>query len=269
MRRFAGKTAVVTGAGSGIGRAIALALASEGANVACADLNLDTAEATAREVRTAGVNALGAACDVSKADQVMAFSERVAAEMGSVDVLVNNAGVALGGPVEHLSLEDWAWLLGPNLWGVIHGVHAFLPAMLARGSGHIVNVASAAGLVGAGGMVSYCTSKFAVVGMSEALRFELASRGIGVTVVCPGFVDTKIVDSARMVGGVTAPKAFLKRISMKSDVLASLVLDGVADNDARVVATGHAKALVALKTHAPRLYDRVGRLMGRAFARLG
>ena len=260
MGRFEGKAVVVTGAGSGIGRAVSLAFAREGADVICADLDLATAEATAREVETFGVKGVGLACDVSKAEEVGAMAEAAFKAIGQVDILVNNAGVALSGPVENLTLEDWQWQLGPNLWGVIHGVHAFLPAMLARGQGHIVNLASVAGLVAPGGMAGYVTSKFAVVGLSESLRFELASRGVGVTVVCPGFVATNIFTSARLKGGVKVPLKLLRRVAMKPADLADDILEAVENNRPKLVATGHGKLFVAIKRWAPGLYQRLGYL---------
>jgi NAD(P)-dependent dehydrogenase (short-subunit alcohol dehydrogenase family) len=192
---FGGRVAVVTGGASGIGRALAARLAREGMTVVIADVEAGALDAAAAEL---GVT--GAATDVSDAASVQALADTVMSRFGRVDLLCNNAGVGGGGDVADLALADWEWVLGVNLWGVVHGVHSFLPHLLANpAGGHIVNTASMAGLVAFAGAAPYCASKFAVVGLSESLQQELAKAGadVGVSVLCPGFVKTNIFTSQR------------------------------------------------------------------------
>jgi len=195
-----GKIAVVTGAGSGIGKATALALAKEGADLVLADINDDRLEESRSAIAKLGRKALAVRTDVSKRGDVQGLFDKSVAEMGRVDILMNNAGVHISGPVEKISVADWEWIIGINLWGVIHGVSVFLPHMLERGSGHIINTASIAGLLGmADPSIPYTTTKFAVMGLSEALAVYLRMKGIGVTVICPGLVQTNIIEGARRI----------------------------------------------------------------------
>ncbi len=213
MQDLSGKVAVVTGGGGGIGRALALAFADEGMDVAIADVEMGPAASVAEEVRAKGRRAITVACDVSDRNAVGQLCERVYAEFGVAHVVCNNAGVVDSRPTYEMSESDWDWVLGVDLYGVIHGVQAFLPRMVAEGGeGHIVNTASITGLVpwAAPGIISYVTAKHGVVGLSEALHDELADHGIGVTVLCPGAVQTRIGQSARnrpeRFGGADAPR---------------------------------------------------------------
>jgi NAD(P)-dependent dehydrogenase (short-subunit alcohol dehydrogenase family) len=190
--------AVVTGGASGIGRALAELFAREGAKVVVADVDGRGAEDTATALRSRGANAFGVATDVTDLGQVRALADRAFSTFGAVHVLVNNAGVALHGSLATTTHRDWQWVLGVNLWGVIHGLEAFLPRMIGhREPGHIVNTASMAGLIASQGLGVYNTSKYAVVGLSETLAKDLRPHGIGVTVLCPMGVATRIRDSAR------------------------------------------------------------------------
>lgn len=201
MHDLSGKTALVTGAGSGIGRETALAFARRGADLVLCDLQeagLKDTEVIAREL---GRDVECHVVDVADADRMAAFAEAVHARRPAVDILMNNAGVAIGGGSLDTSLEDWDWILGINVRGVVLGCHHFVPKMVERGSGgHVINVASAAGLVATAELAAYCTTKFAVVGFSEALRDELRPHGIGVTAVCPGIINTPITRAAKLVG---------------------------------------------------------------------
>jgi NAD(P)-dependent dehydrogenase (short-subunit alcohol dehydrogenase family) len=200
MQSLKGKVAVVTGAGSGIGKALALRFADEGANVVLADIQEDALVAAVAEVRDRGVEALEVLTDVSQFESVEAMAEAALERFGTVHVLCNNAGVGGGGRIANQQLVDWQWVLGVNLWGVIHGIHAFLPILEAnREEGHIVNTASVAGLVAGPGIGPYNASKFAVVAISETLYHELAAAGskVGVSVLCPGYVRTNIATSQR------------------------------------------------------------------------
>ena len=198
MEHFTGRTAVVTGAASGIGLAIAGSLAGAGMRVALLDVEAGAVRAAATQVAATGAEAHAIVVDVSDRASMAAAAAETLTRFGRVDVLCNNAGVSVAGTVDRMHPADWDWVLGVNLLGVVNGLHAFLPHIRAHGEGgHIVNTASIAGLVADPAMSVYVSSKFAVVGLSEAIRPELAPYGIGVTVLCPHAVATNIVQSRR------------------------------------------------------------------------
>jgi NAD(P)-dependent dehydrogenase (short-subunit alcohol dehydrogenase family) len=198
IRDFRDKVVVITGAGSGIGRATALAFASEGADLVIADQHEDRLAQVSDEIGRLGARALQRRVDVSDRAQVEGFAGFVLAERGRVDILHNNAGVAIGGSFEATSVEDFQWIFSINYWGALFCIKAFLPHMIARKYGHIVNTSSVAGLCAAPGMSAYCSTKFAVAGLGESLRAELRKYGIGVTTICPGIINTRIVADGRM-----------------------------------------------------------------------
>jgi NAD(P)-dependent dehydrogenase (short-subunit alcohol dehydrogenase family) len=192
---LAGKVAVVTGGASGIGKGIATALAAEGAQVIIADIQRDAMEAAAAEI-----GAVGVLTDVSDPASVDALARAALDQFGAVHVICNNAGIGPLAPVADLTLDDWRWMIGVNLWGVIHGVHTFLPILKQnRDGGHIVNTASMAGLVAGPRLGAYAAAKYGVVGLSEVLAAELAADNsrVGVSVLCPGTVHTNIGTSSR------------------------------------------------------------------------
>jgi NAD(P)-dependent dehydrogenase (short-subunit alcohol dehydrogenase family) len=200
MRELKGKTAVVTGAGSGIGRELALACAREGMGVMLADIDEAGMRETTAAIAPLGVRVESMHCDVSKPLEVEALAERSWERFGAVHLIFNNAGVAVAGPVWAATLEDWRWTLDINLMGVVHGVRAFVPRMLDQGGDcHVVNTASVAGLIDIAGSGVYCVSKHGVVALSECLYHDLrvAGASIGVSVLCPAYVNTGIGDSAR------------------------------------------------------------------------
>jgi NAD(P)-dependent dehydrogenase (short-subunit alcohol dehydrogenase family) len=198
MRELAGKTAFVTGGASGIGLALGRAFAQAGMKVMLADIEADALPAAVESLRDIGTDVRGVTCDVADAASVKRAAEASYAAFGNVHVVCNNAGVAGGSGIDDISLDTWRWVLDVNLMGVLHGVRAFLPHIRAHGEGgHIVNTASMAGLQSGLGFSPYATSKFAVVAMSEGLAMQLKPLGIGVTVLCPGFVRTRISGSAR------------------------------------------------------------------------
>ncbi len=195
MDDLVGRTAVVTGGGSGIGRAIVLELAGAGMNVVIADIEEDAARAVASEAEAAGARAIAVHADVSDFASVQALADTAYAEFGAVHVLCNNAGVLIFGDMQKLKIEDWNWLLGVNVFGVLNGIYAFLPRMLESGEpGHIVNTASIAALSGHG---VYGVSKSAILNITETLREDLQDTPIGVSCLCPGMLNTKIVAAQR------------------------------------------------------------------------
>jgi len=208
MTTLQGRTALVTGAGSGIGRATALAFARRGADLVICDLDETGLAAAAEEIRALGRDAFARRVDVADAAQMAGFAEAVHARVPAVDILMNNAGVAIGGSFQATSLEDWDWILGVNLKGVVHGCHYFIPKMVARGrGGHVVNVSSAAGYTATSMLAAYNATKFAVLGLTEALWDELRPAGISVTAICPGIIDTPITRNARLVGEMNTARA--------------------------------------------------------------
>jgi NAD(P)-dependent dehydrogenase (short-subunit alcohol dehydrogenase family) len=200
MEQLEDRVAVVTGGGSGIGRAVATQLAGAGMQVVVADIQQDALDATVADLVAAGHRAIGVRTDVSDGDSVDALAEATVAEFGAVHVVHNNAGVGVGGPVWTHTERDWQWVLGVNLWGVIHGIRAFVPRMLAQGGpAHVVNTASMAGLISVPYLGAYNVSKHGVVTLSETLHrdLHLAGADIGVSVLCPGLVMTNIFESQR------------------------------------------------------------------------
>ena len=197
MRELKGKVAAVTGAASGLGRAMALAFADQGMHVALGDV-ADTSD-TLAQVETRGVSAVAMKLDVSKAAEVEAFAQLIDRELGGAHLVCNNAGVSPLATAWEMSLGDWQWILGVNLWGVIHGVRSFMPRLLARNEGHVVNTASVAGLISPPGTAAYNVTKHAVVALSETLYHDLRERqsAVGVSVLCPAYVPTGIADSER------------------------------------------------------------------------
>ena len=200
MRKFEGKTAVITGAANGIGRGLAERCVAEGMKVVVADVEEAALLGTQKDLSERGRDVQAILCDVSKADDVRQLAADTMEAFGAVHLLCNNAGVAAGGLVSQHTLADWQWVIGVNLWGVIHGIHTFLPIMLEQDTEcHIVNTASVEGLWTRMGGASYQTTKHAVVALSEVLKMEMAftESKVGVSVLCPGAVDTGIVESGR------------------------------------------------------------------------
>lgn len=200
MKEFIDKVAVITGAASGIGRALAERCAQEGMKVVLADVEEDALGLAEKDIKATGVSTLSVTTDVSKASDVEALAQRTLDTFGAVHLLCNNAGVGSGETVWGSTLLDWQWVLGVNLWGVIHGVHFFVPSMLEQNTEcHVVNTASFAGIITVAHNGPYGVSKHGVVALSEILYRELAERNsnIGVSVLCPGWINTRILDSAR------------------------------------------------------------------------
>jgi NAD(P)-dependent dehydrogenase (short-subunit alcohol dehydrogenase family) len=271
IRDLRGRTVLVTGSASGIGRESALAFARRGADLVLCDLNAKGLEETAEAIRALRQGtATTHVVDVSSADQLARFAEAVHARVPAVDILMNNAGVAIGGAFLDTSLADWNWILGINVLGVVHGCHYFVPAMVKRGAGgHVVNVASAAGYVSNGGLSAYSTTKFGVVGLSEALRQELAPHGIGVTCICPGIIDTPITTVARLVGAAATDEVRKRMVESYRGrgygpaKVALGVLHAVERNRAVAPITPEAWVMYYAKRFVPGLWERVNAAVSR------
>ena len=198
MRELAGRTAFVTGGAAGIGLALGRAFAQSGMKVMLADIETDALQAAVKNLREISPDISGTICDVADAASVERAAQAAFDAFGKVHVVCNNAGVAAGGGIDHISLDNWRWVIDVNLMGVLHGIKSFLPHIRAHGEGgHIVNTASMAGMQGGLGLSPYGASKFAVVSMSEGLNLQLKPHGIGVSVLCPSYVRTRIGESGR------------------------------------------------------------------------
>jgi short-subunit dehydrogenase len=198
MKEFKNKNCFITGAASGIGRSFALALAKEGMNLFITDINMQNLEKVKKEVEELGVKAYAGKCDVSKLRDFEVNAKEFNSKLGDLDLLINNAGIAIGGDILDLEIEDWKQVLDINLWSIIYSIKVFLPHMLEREAGHIVNVASGAGVFGSAEPLPYITSKFGVVGLSEALFGRLKNHGINVSVIIPSYIRTNIFFNAKI-----------------------------------------------------------------------
>jgi NAD(P)-dependent dehydrogenase (short-subunit alcohol dehydrogenase family) len=256
---FAGKQAIVTGAGSGIGAALCRALVAAGADVVCTDVDGTAAARTAESLAGPGT-AISATLDVTDAAAVGAAIDDVVARTGRLDLMFNNAGIAWGGDTELLTLEQWNAIIDVNIRGVVHGVATAYPVMLRQGHGHIINTASMAGLTAAGQITSYVMTKHAVVGLSLALRSEAVSRGVGVLAVCPAAVETPILDKGA-VGGFVGRDYYLRGQGMKTaydpDRLARDTLNAIERNKALLVVPKRAHASWIFARLAPGLLQRL------------
>jgi len=263
MTELGGGVAVVTGGASGIGRAMAERFAGERAKVVVADIDARALAAVVDSIQARGGEALGVPTDVTDLSSVQALAAAAFEAFGKVSVLCNNAGVALWGGLESATHRDWQWVLGVNLWGVIHGVEAFVPRMIAsKEPGHIVNTASMAGLVATRGLGVYNTSKYAVVGLSETLAKDLRPYQIGVSVLCPMGVATQIRESARNrpadltndAPSAVEPVALMGR-TLAPAVVAEMVLSAIRAN--RLYVITHEEGLEALRRRHERLEQAV------------
>lgn len=272
MKDLEGRVAVVTGGASGIGLGIAKALARAGMRVALLDLEERAIAPAEASVRDVGGDVVGIPADVSSRYSLDAAAQRVLENYGRVDVLCNNAGVVVLGNLADASAEDWRWVMGVNLMGVVNGVAAFLPHIRAQGGGQIVNTASTQGLSAAQGLGVYTTSKYAVVAYSETLRLELAPEQIGVSVLCPGSVNTKILEASRnrpaelasAGGAVPSPllDVFKPALAQGLDPthVGELVLRGIREDAAYIVTHPGARDAFSARARAiEAAYEALGR----------
>jgi NAD(P)-dependent dehydrogenase (short-subunit alcohol dehydrogenase family) len=269
VERMDGKLAVVTGAGSGIGRETALLCARRGASLAICDVNEPGLAQTDAEARRLGRDVLAQRVDVSDPEQMKAFAGAVHERAAAVDLLVNNAGVGLGAGFLDTPLEDWEWIVPINLMGVVHGCYAFVPAMVQRGSGgHVVNISSVAGFFPTASLVAYTATKFAVLGLSQAMRIEVRPHGIGVTAVCPGLINTPITRTSRLRGASEAERERVVRLYQRRNYgperVAGRILHAVQHNRAVMPVTAEAWAMWWLSRFAPSLARGVARALDAA-----
>lgn len=261
--KIVGCVAVLTGAGSGIGRELALALAKGGCSLALVDINVPQLRETAERARALGVRVTEHPMDVADRGAIARLPEQVLAEHGQVDLLINNAGVALGGTFEQLSVENFDWLMAINFDAVVCMTRAFLPLLRQRPVARIVNLSSLFGLITPAGQTAYCASKFAVRGFSNALRLELVGSPVGVTVVHPGGVATAIARSARVPGGIDDAelqvrlKRTEKLLRMPPIRAAQIILKGIERDKARVIVGHDALILSWLERLLPVSYWRL------------
>ena len=250
---------LITGAGSGLGRALAFVFSENGWRVACADINIDSANDTVRQITQFGVGAMALWVDVGDDSSVEEMRDEVLAAWDGVDIVINNAGVASAGAVAETSLEDWRWTLNINLMGVVRGTRAFLPVLLRQGRGHIVNVASFAGFANAPHMSAYSASKAGVISLSETLRAELAltAGGVKVSVVCPAFFKTNLMVGARLPDKDRALCQKLMEAARESaDDVAAAVYRGVMRGDFLILPTKAETLRWRIKRFAPDLFLR-------------
>jgi NAD(P)-dependent dehydrogenase (short-subunit alcohol dehydrogenase family) len=260
MKTFRGRVAAVTGAGSGIGRALARELAARGAHLALADIDEGGLAETVMLCQGSGTKITSQRVDVADRDAVYAWADQVVADHGRVNLIVNNAGVGLAATVEAVSYEDFEWLMGINFWGVVYGTKAFLPHLKAAGEGHIVNLSSVFGLISVPGQAAYNAAKFAVRGFTDALRMELEMEGspVSCTTVHPGGVKTNIARNARvdpsMLAGLSSPGAaadeFDKLARTSPESAARQILLGVTRGRRRVL-VGPDAAVIDLVSRLP------------------
>lgn len=248
--------AVITGAGSGLGRAIALEVAGRGGSILVADIHEGRVEETASLIRSLGSRAETIVADVTKLEDVEAMAEAMDRAFGGVDLVVNNAGVAVAGPVGEVPLEDWRWILEINLMGVVHGCHVFAPRLKAQKSGFILNVASNAGIASLPEMGPYNVSKAGVVALSETLYSELGQHGIGVSALCPTFFKTNLLETMRAPDPSQHEKAsrFFERSKITAEEVAKIALDGLEAGDPIIIPQADGRVVHALKRLSPKLY---------------
>jgi NAD(P)-dependent dehydrogenase (short-subunit alcohol dehydrogenase family) len=265
MRELRGRVAVVTGAASGIGRALAHELAAAGCELAISDVDEAGLAETRSAVEARGVRVTSARLDVADRAAVHAYADAVAGEHGRVNVVVNNAGVALSSLIEHMSYDDFDWLMGINFWGVVHGTKAFLPHLRRAGEGHIVNVSSVFGIIGVPTQSAYNAAKFAVRGFTESLRQELELDPCGVSCTCvhPGGIRTSIVRNQRVgqLGMATRPQQemvteFDRLARTSSEAAARAIVAGIRGNKRRVLIGPDAYAIDVMQRLAPTAYQR-------------
>ena len=261
MRNFQERVAVVTGAASGIGRATAVALAKKGCHIAISDVNAEGLAETSTTIRALNRKCFSQTVDVSEKTQMVDFAAGVEAQLGPAAILVNNAGVSVGESFEEHSLEDFEWIVGINFWGVIYGCKFFLPQLRKNEEAHIVNLSSVFGLMGVPLQTSYCATKFAVRGFSEALWTELSEHNIGVTSVHPAGVKTNIARSARISNLERAQLGvdLIDRVGVKPEYAAARIVRAIERNQMRLLVSRDSYVIDQAKRWLPVLTQKIAR----------
>ncbi|MFZ6005630.1 MAG: SDR family NAD(P)-dependent oxidoreductase [Actinomycetota bacterium] len=260
MKGFAGRVVAITGAGSGIGRALAVELATRGAHLALADVDTVGLAETVSRCEGRSVKVTSQPLDVSDREAVFAWADAVVDDHGRANVIVNNAGVALAASIDAMSYEDFEWLMNINFWGVVHGTKAFLPHLMAAGEGHVVNMSSVFGLISIPSQSAYNASKFAVRGFTDALRIELdmAQCGVSATTVHPGGIKTNIARNARidpsvadLAGSPAAARDGFDRVAMTSPDKAAVQILAAVEKDRRRALIGPDSIVIDLVSRLP------------------
>ena len=262
------KTVAITGGASGLGKALALRFARDGWNVAIADLNTARGDETLQQLKGTARDAFFTLCDVRSASDILHWRDAILARWKRIDVVINNAGVATYGSVDRCSEDDWNWVIDINLMGVVRGCRYFTETFKQQGFGHIVNIASMAGLVHSPEMSSYNATKAGVVAISETLRSELKPYGIGVTVVCPGFFQTNLAESTRSpdANAQQLVSKMLATSAISADDIADMIFLAIAHKRYLVLPHASYRRLWYLKRFLPFLYDRMMDKIGRKIA---
>lgn len=266
MKELNGTVAVVTGVASGIGKALADALATQGCKLAIADNNEDGLRETEGQVAEIGADVMAMSLDVAKRDEVYAFADRVIETFGAAHLIINNAGVAIGRSVENMTYEDYEWIMGINFWGMVYGTKAFLPHLMKQNEGHIVNISSVFGFIGVPSQSGYNASKFAIRGFTEALRSEVALAGSDVAISCvhPGGIKTNIARSAKFypedgidVSFEDLVANFEKVARTTSEKAADVIIKGVKKGKKRILIGWDARVIDWLQRLFPVGYGRL------------
>jgi NAD(P)-dependent dehydrogenase (short-subunit alcohol dehydrogenase family) len=256
MKNLRGKRALITGAGSGIGRAIALELARQGTHIWLLEINELTLESVGGEARSCGVDVVARRCDLSRADEIRSAFDEVLKTWGGIDILVNNAGIIYYGATENISDQQWAEVLAINLTAPIMLTRLFLPSLLERHDAHILNVCSIYGLVPKRRLAAYQTAKFALVGFSQSLRLEYGPRGLGITALCPGLVRTDLIGAAEKSGRLKNRLTLASHLAVAPEIVALRAVQAIQKDQGLIVVTLHARALWLVHRCFPRLLDR-------------
>ncbi|CBL44614.1 Short-chain dehydrogenase [gamma proteobacterium HdN1] len=268
IKSFENKVAVITGAGSGIGRSLALQLAQKGCHLAISDINEKGLKETVGMIQTPGIKVTSAKLDVANRDAVYAHAEQVIADHGKANIIINNAGVALGETIENMSYENFEWLMNINFWGVVYGTKAFLPHLKAAGEGQVVNISSVFGLIAVPTQSAYNSAKFAVRGFTECLREELEIDNCGVSATCvhPGGIKTGIARNSRVgklgsfdkfTAGKDIGDQFEKLARTTADEAAEAIINGIRRNKRRVLIGTDARVIDSMQRFLPTGYQKL------------
>ena len=259
-----GTKVFITGAASGIGRATALAMARRGAHLFLTDINEKGLMETCNLISSSGTAVCRQqAFDITRLDAVQVFANELHHDFGPMDIVINNAGIALFGLVEEMTHDHWQKVINTNLWGVIHGIESFLPKMIYAKKGHLVNISSTAGLAGLPWHAAYSSAKWGLVGLSEVLRYDLMQHNIGVTVICPGAVDTPLKNSTPILGvdrESKKAKMLIQRFekhAVTPEYVADLIINAIEKNKFLVITSFDIKALYFVKRYCPPIYHFV------------